>query len=94
MNTSLKISSAVFWMGAMPGSLCQERSSLDAWILGNFFICLVSLWLVFSIVDWGWGKRVLCCSRPPIQLRWDISISLDMGMNTLNFPGMVTGRNE
>ena len=54
------------------------------WEASVFLICLVSLYLVFSIVNLGWGKRISCYSRPPIQLRWNISISLEVGLNTLH----------
>ena len=42
-------------MGAMPGSLCQERSSLDAWIFGSFRFFYLSSIVVVSIFDRGLG---------------------------------------
>ena len=32
--------------------------------------------LVESILIWIWGRRVSCHFAPPIQLRWDILMSL------------------
>ena len=79
------------------GSQRRERSSLDAWILGSFRgLFGPSSIVVVSIFDRGLelGKRVSCYSRLPIQLRWEISMSLEVGRNMLNIPRMVAKIND